>query len=136
MKHILLFIFFIIVQYSFAQQEKEYPLPYSQKESPYDIAPEFIGGSKALQKYFQDSIRYPEPEKIKKLQGAVSLKILIDKKGKITKVEALNGVPGAPNFVKESIRVINTMPNWIPATKKGKPVDAEYYLSVPFKLKS
>ncbi|MEO5569531.1 MAG: energy transducer TonB [Bacteroidia bacterium] len=135
MKHsINLLILFFATQISFAQ-DGENPLPYKFEEAPFDIAPQFPGGTPSMNKFFTDSIRYPEPEKSKGLEGSVQLKFLITKKGKVTKVEAINGTPGAPNFVKEAISIIEKMPLWIPATKKGKSVAAAYYLSVPFKLK-
>jgi hypothetical protein len=34
----------------------------------------------------------------------------------------------------ESVRVVSTMPNWTPATHKGKAVDAAYSLPVKFQL--
>jgi protein TonB len=134
MKYLILFFsLFYLIQNSVAQ-DGEHPLPYTYKESKYEMAPCFLGGLIALNKYISDSIRYPEPEKSKMLEGGVMLKFVVTKKGKIVNVEAINGTPGAPNFVKEAIRLVENMPLWIPATKKGKPVDAEYYLTIPFKL--
>ena len=131
-KTLLLILF--ISNFCFSQ-EGENPLPYAHVESNFDVSPQYPGGSKAMLKYFEDSVRYPEPEKTKGLQGNVYLKCIITKKGIITKVEATNGIPYAPNLVKEGIRLIQAMPKWKPATKKGKAVDAEYNLSVSFKIK-
>jgi periplasmic protein TonB len=115
-------------------QEGENPLPWSPPEPAYDIAPQFPGGPDALNKYFSDSIQYPEPEKSKGIQGYVMLKFEVSKKGEIINVQPVNGVPGGPNLVKEAIRVMLMMPKWIPATKNGKRVQAEYHINVPFKL--
>lgn len=122
-----------MIKISVAQDEN--PLPYVQKESKFDTAPCFPGGSKAMMKYFEDNINYPEPEKTKYIQGNVLIKFDVTKKGNIMNVQGLNGVPGGPNLIKEAVRVIQSMPLWIPAVKDGKPVDSEYVLSVPFKLK-
>ena len=128
-------VLFILMNAFFAlAQNDENPLPYVHKEPQFDIAPQFKGGPQALNKYFADSIRYPEPEKSKGKHGGVLMKFVITKRGKITKVEAINGVPGAPNFVKEAKRVLESMPRWIPATKNGKKVDADYQMTVPFYL--
>ena len=115
-------------------QKKYHPLPHVDKESPFDIAPQFKGGSNAMMKYFSDSIRYPEPEKTKRKQGSVLMKFIVNEKGKIENIHIINGVAGAPNFVAEAKRVVESMPDWIPATKKGKNVSSEYQLSIPFKL--
>lgn len=123
-----------MIKISVAQNE-ENPLSYVQQEPKFDTAPCFPGGSKAMMKYFEANIHYPEPEKTKCIQGNVLVKFDITKKGNIINVKGLNGVPGGPNFVKEAVRVIQNMSLWIPAVEDGKPVDSEYVLSVPFKLK-
>ena len=88
-----------------------------------------------MNQYLKNNLIYPEPKKTKGLQGFVAMKFTITKKGSITDITPINGVPGAPNFVKESIRLINRMPKWIPAKLKNKAVDSEYYLNIPFNLK-
>jgi TonB family protein len=129
----LIFCFNFSISYC---QDEENPLPYQAVNPKYDEAPIFSTNEKSLSQYIADSIRYPEKEKIRKKEGCVMLKFTITKKGKIINIQALNGTPGAPDFVKEAIRLLESMPLWIPAKLKGKDVDAEYYLSIPFKLKS
>ena len=65
----------------------------------------------------------------------VFVKFDVTKKGKVINVQVTNGVPGGPNLAKEALRLIQSMPDWIPATMKGKPVEAEYNLVIPFKIK-
>lgn len=135
MKNYLLPIIFIcMLKISFAQHG-EHPLPFVPQEPKYDTAPRFPGGSYAMMKYFDDSIRYPEPERTKFIQGNVMVKFFVTKEGRIIDVQLVNGVPGGPNLARESVRIIQSMPIWIPASKNGKAVDAEYTLSVPFKIK-
>ncbi len=116
-------------------QEGENPLPYVMPEPAYDTAPQYPNGTVAMMKFFADSIRYPEPEKSKGLQGNVSLKFIVDSSGAVTHVQLINGVPYAPNLAAEAVRSMYSMPKWIPASKNGKPVQAEYYLSIPFRIK-
>ncbi|MDP1744209.1 MAG: energy transducer TonB [Bacteroidota bacterium] len=134
-KYFLLIIFISILKISFAQNG-EHPLPFVQQEPKYDTAPRFPGGSHAMMKYLDDSIRYPEPERTKFIQGNVMVKFSVTKEGRIIDVQLVNGVPGGPNLARESVRIIQSMPTWIPASKNGKPVEAEYNLSVPFKIKN
>jgi len=135
MKKWLLFFLCFVSKTCLFSQEGENPLPFVPKEPVYDIAPSFPGGAKAMNAFFQDSIRYPADELKKRKEGYVSMKFDVTKEGKIIHIVPVNGVPGAPNFVKESIRLLNSMPQWVPATKDGKAVQAEYYLNIPFKLK-
>lgn len=126
------YFFSFLLLSSFAQEENA--LPYVHQKVAFDRTPQFPGGARALQKFFEDSIRYPEPEKTKGLQGDVSAKFTVTKKGKLIDIKILNGVPYAPNLAKEAERVLQSMPRWKPATKKGKAVEAEYYLNIPFKI--
>ncbi|GDX51259.1 hypothetical protein LBMAG27_03060 [Bacteroidota bacterium] len=108
-------------------QEGENPLPWNMPEPVYDTAPQYPGGPTAMRQFFADSVRYPEPEKSKGLQGGVYLKFIVDTSGAVTNVQLINGVPYAPNLAKEALRLMYSMPRWIPATKNGKPVEAEYF---------
>ncbi len=130
----LLFFFISFANSSFAQEDGENPLPFIAQESKFDTAPRFPGGTKMMMNYFEKNMRYPEPEKFKKIQGQVSLKFEVDKNGKIKNIKVLNGVAGGPNLAKEAVRLIQNMPLWIPANKNAKPVKSEYFLSIPFQL--
>ena len=81
MKHFFLLLFIFLLKTSFAQEENS--LPYVVQEPKYDTAPQFPGGAKAMLKYFEDSIRYPEPVKAKGLLGNVYVKFIVTKKGKV-----------------------------------------------------
>ena len=134
MKNLIAISILIFLLHPLFAQEEYNPLPYEPKEPAYDLAPQFPGGAEALRKYYTDSIRYPEPERSKGLQGYVLVKFMVTEEGKIKEVKLINGVPGAPNFAAETLRLLYSMPPWIPATKDGKPVEVEYNLAVPFKL--
>jgi len=128
---LLLFLLLIPVYFTFAQGEN--PLPWEPKEPQYDVAPQFPGGSDAMMNFLRDSTRYPEPEKSKNVQGYVMTSFKVNKKGKITDIRIVNGVPGGANLAKEAKRLLEIMPHWIPATKNGKRVVADYNLSIPFR---
>ena len=134
MKASLLFLFFCFTT-NLTAQEGENPLPYVQPKEMYDIEASYPRGQMALQRFLEDNLKYPEPEKTKGLQGYVVIKFIITKKGKIENITTINGVAGAPNFVKESIRLVTKMPKWIPAKLKNKAIESEYYLNIPFSLK-
>lgn len=124
-----------MISFVLCAQQGENPLPYIDKPRVFDTAPRFPGGSDAMMKYFEDSIRFIENGKRHKA-GVVMSVFTVTEKGKISKIRIVNGVPGEPEYVKEAIRVLESMPMWMPATLKGKAVEAEYDLSIPFKFKS
>ena len=121
----------LITNHIYAQEENA--LPFVQKESVYDVAPQFPGGPDSLNAYIRSNLKYPPSLKDKMPEGDVALKFIITKKGKIKDVTPLNGVPGAPEFVPEAIRLVLLMPPWNPAMKKGKSVETEHFLNIPFK---
>ncbi|MBK8498708.1 MAG: TonB family protein [Flavobacteriales bacterium] len=87
-----------------------------------------------MMRYFADSVRYPEPERSQHKQGQVLAAFMVDRKGRVTDVRIVNGVPGAPNLAAEARRLLEAMPRWKPATLKGKRVAAEVHLAVPFRI--
>lgn len=113
-------------------QDEPFALPFVEREPVFDIAPRFPGGSNAMMEYFADSVRYPEPEFQQRKGGYVMVTFTVTGKGRVTDTRVVNGVAGAPNLAAEAMRLLNAMPTWEPATKKGKRVDAEVRLSVPF----
>lgn len=95
--------------------------------------PEFPnGGMPGLMKYLSDNIRYPEAAKVAGIQGRVTVVFVVDKDGSITNVETLRGVDA--ELDKEAIRVISSMPKWIPGMQKGKAVKVRYTVPVMFRL--
>lgn len=110
------------------------PLPYVEREPAYDIAPRFPGGSEAMMRYFADSVRYPESERLRHKEGQVLVAFTITKKGRMSDVRIVNGVHGAPGLAAEARRLLEAMPEWEPARKRGRRVAAEVDLSVPFRI--
>jgi TonB family protein len=117
-----------------AVYSQEFSLPYVERDPVYDIAPQFPGGSDEMMRYFADSVRYPEPERSQRKEGPVLVAFTITKKGRVTGVRIVNGVPGAPNLAAEARRMLEIMPWWHAARKKGKRVAAEVQLSIPFRI--
>lgn len=113
---------------------QDFGLPMPDDKPVYDIAPQFPGGSEAMMRYFADSVRYPEPERSQHKQGHVLAAFMVDRKGRVTEVRIVNGVPGAPDLAAEARRLLEAMPRWKPATLNGRRVAAEVQLSVPFRI--
>lgn len=52
--------------------------------------------------------------------------------GSISNIRVTKSVD--PYLDKEAVRVVKSMPRWIPGTQDGKPVNVEYTLPITFKL--
>lgn len=94
--------------------------------------PEFPGGNAAMMKYLSDNVKYPKEAQDKGLQGRVICNFVVAKDGSITDVRITKGVHESLN--KEAIRVIQSMPKWIPGTQQGVKVRVRYTLPITFSL--
>ena len=94
--------------------------------------PEYSGGINALMHYLATNIKYPAEARKAKVQGRVYVNFIIEKNGSISHVKVLKGIGHGCD--KESVKVVENMPRWIPGYQKGKPVRVEYNLPIKFSL--
>ncbi|MBL7923652.1 MAG: energy transducer TonB [Bacteroidia bacterium] len=94
--------------------------------------PVFPGGEEALYDYIKTHLRYPDSLAGKNIQGKVYLTFIVSEKGKISDVEVLRGVQR--DLDQEAVRMIQSMPDWIPGEQSGVPVKVRFSLPVYFKL--
>ena len=114
-----------------------YKTPDEEKEdnnvyTEVDKKPEFPGGYPALYKFIADHLKYPESAKMKRIQGKVLVKFIVGKQGEVENPEVVKGL--TPDIDAEAIRVVKSLPKWIPGSHKGKNVRVESTVSVNFKL--
>ena len=102
------------------------------KVGEVDKMPEYKGGYDALTAYMQKSIEYPEQAKKDNVEGKVVVAFTVTETGKVTKVH----VEKSDNdvFNASALKVVKSMPNWIPAEKDGKKVSAKMMLPIVYKL--
>lgn len=104
-----------------------------QKFELYLTMPEFPGGEGALFAYLSRTVKYPIIAQENGIQGRVIVRFVVAKDGKIEDVQiARSG--GDPSLDKEAMRVIKSMPKWIPGKQRGKPVRVQYHVPVNFRL--
>ncbi len=107
----------------------------SSEDGVFGVAekmPEFPGGNGAVAEYVRENMKYPAIAKEKGTQGRVIVQFVVNKKGKIVSPKVARSVD--PDLDKEAIRLIKSMPDWIPGTQGGKAVDVKYTLPVSFRL--
>lgn len=97
-----------------------------------DKMPEFPGGMTGLMQHLSKNIRYPAEAHTNNIQGRVVVSVIINIEGKVTNAKIVQSV--APSLDAEALRVTGTMPDWIPGTKDGKPVNVKYTFPVVFRL--
>lgn len=95
-----------------------------------DKEPAFPGGQKALEKYLQTEMKYPEGALVRKVEGVVYISFIIFKTGSVGAVEVTFGVDR--ELDAEAIRVIKNMPKWKPGETAGVARDLRYSIPVTF----
>ncbi len=94
--------------------------------------PQFPGGDAALIKYLDSHIQYPPEAAKNNIQGRVILQFVVDKTGEIGEVKVVRSVD--KDLDKEAVRIIKTLPKFIPGRQNGQAVAVWYTLPVTFKL--
>ncbi len=94
--------------------------------------PLFPGGNEAMMKFLSDNIKYPSEAQQKGIQGRVITNFVVEKDGSITDVQIIRSV--APSLDKEAVRVVQSMPRWIPGKQRGETVRVRYTLPVVYRL--
>jgi len=108
---------------------------HEEPEKVFDVVevnPSFPGGETALMKYLNENIRYPQADLEQGVQGRVICQFVVGKDGSIEDIKVLKSV--SKGLDKEAIRVINSMPKWIPGKQGGVAVKVKYTLPVSFRI--
>ena len=116
------------VPVTFKLQDKQEP----EKPKDVEVKAEFPGGEEALSQFLKDHIKYPPKAAKKRIQGRVEVAFWIDKSGKVHDVKVVDSVD--KDLDKEAVRVCKLLPDFIPATVNGEPVEVLFKLPIRFKI--
>lgn len=94
--------------------------------------PQFPGGEAELLKYVATHIKYPTMAAENNIQGRVVVKFVVKKDGNVGEVVVLRGKD--PDLDKEAVRVVKSLPKFIPGKMNGQAVSVWYTLPINFKL--
>lgn len=93
--------------------------------------PSFPGGEKALKKYLRENIHYPKMARANGIQGTVVVQLIVGTDGKLRDFTIVSKKLGG-GLEEEAVRVVKSMPDWIPGRQNGKSVNVQYSLPVRF----
>ena len=85
-----------------------------------------------INQYLAITMKYPKEAQIQKIQGRVFVKFVVDADGVITETEITKSAH--PILDEEALRVVKSMPPWIPGRQNDKPVRVYYTLPINFRL--
>lgn len=97
-----------------------------------EVMPQFPGGPSALSEYLSQNIHYPVVAEENGVQGRVFVSFVVEKDGSLSQLKVAKGVD--LSLDKEALRVVRSMPKWIPGKANGKAVRVKYTMPVTFKL--
>lgn len=99
-----------------------------------ETMPQFPGGDKALFENIYENVKYPPEAKEQGIQGKVILRFMVTARGDIDAISVVRGVH--PLLDAEAVRVMGSLPRWIPGTQGGQPVNVWYSVPIAFTLSS
>lgn len=115
------------------------PNPYldpADEEKVFGVVeqmPSFRGGQQKLMEYLAANTRYPKELAEACIQGRVIVTFVVEKDGSISNVKVAKSVD--PLLDKEAVRVVSSMPKWLPGKQNGVTYRVKYTLPVTFRLK-
>ena len=112
--------------------EEKKPVEENKVFTAVEQMPQFPGGDAELMKYIQKNLKYPPVAMENNIQGRVVVQFVVTKTGKIGEVKVARSKD--PDLDKEAVRVVKTLPDFIPGKMNGQAVAVWYTLPITFKL--
>ena len=94
--------------------------------------PSFPGGESALMRYIAEHLRYPSAAQDQGIQGVVMLRFVVEGTGQVGDVQILKSLD--PSCDREAIRVVKSLPRFVPGRQQGRPVNVWFQLPIRFVL--
>lgn len=101
---------------------------YNVVEQP----PTFPGGEAALLKYIATHVKYPQIAQEQDIQGVVNLRFVVKEDGSVGDVQVAKSLES--HCDQEAVRVVKSLPRFIPGKQQGKAVKVWFSLPVRFQL--
>lgn len=95
-----------------------------------DMVPRFRDGSKALDRYIRNNLRWPAAGIC--FEGTIIVSLVIEKDGSVADV--CSYARGFVPFEREAERVVSNMPCWIPGRLNNQPVRSQIGLPIRFRI--
>ncbi len=122
----LILILLLSVSFSLMAQSSR------KKKDDVIVMPQYPGGHEKMIEYLFVETNYPDEAYEKYETGEVLVGFTVEADGHISMAQVLKGV--SPSLDAEAVRVVKSMPRWVPGTRNGRPVRAELSIPINFKL--
>jgi TonB family protein len=95
-----------------------------------DKMPSFPGGELGLRKYIASVVRYPVEALKNGKEGTVYVNFIVDTDGNVRNPKVIRTVD--PYLDEEAIRIVGSLPKWIPGVQDGNKVCVGYTVPIKF----
>lgn len=122
----------LVCGFAFTQKENSEPKADDSEEFVQvivDEPAEFPGGQQAMKQFINENLKCPEVALKNAITGKCYLRFVVNKVGVVSNAKVVKGISGCPECDAEAIRVLRSMPKWIPAKADGE--NENYLFSVP-----
>ncbi len=85
-----------------------------------------------LNKWLGKNLRYPARCAEMGIEGKVFVEFVVEKDGSISSINVVRSAD--PDLSQEAIRVVKTMPKWIPGKQRDKAVSVRFTIPINFQL--
>lgn len=107
--------------------------PSEIEDTIFSLDPSYPGGIEACRAFVKENLCYPAKAKRKKISGIVYVSFVVNKNGSLSNFVILRS-PDA-RLDNEALRLVKSMPNWIPAKIDGKDVASYFTMPIKFVLR-
>jgi protein TonB len=97
-----------------------------------DVMPQYPGGFTAMNRYLFEHLKYPASASSQAIEGQVWCSFIVGETGVLSDIKVERGA--FLSLDQEAIRVLQSMPAWIPGAVRGRPARVKVYLPIVFKL--
>lgn len=108
---------------------------FSQNENKsfFEKEASFPGGASEMKKFIAMEIQYPDLAVVNWDQGRVYVTFVVEPNGNLSNIEVMRGGL-TPELNAEAIRLISSMPRWLPGEIDGEAVRVRCRLPITFVL--
>lgn len=94
--------------------------------------PQYPGGTEAMNAFIAENMKYPASAQANGIEGTVDVAFTVKPDGSIGAIKIVRMID--PDLEAEAIRLVKSMPAWVPADKNGTPVESQALVQINFVL--
>jgi TonB family protein len=101
-----------------------------------EVSPAYNGGDDAMMKFLEENVQFPKEAEDKNVEGTVFVDFIVAANGIVREVEVTDETNEDvdSSFRTEAMRVVSSMPAWIPGRQHGKAVDVKFSIPITFQM--